>query len=107
MELLAQSGSRAHTLTSYISVFKHFFSLWDWDTSVLQHRKIHLFLKSVAMNSDYTPLIKATLTIQDLERLAEACDTVHHGIVFKAAFLLSFFCLLDDLKRGSSISTAI
>ena len=94
LELLAQNGSRSHTLTSYVSVLKHFFRVFDLDIRCIVHRKIHLFVKSVSMNSKYFPRFKANFTNETLVRLANACDKVKYGIVYKAAFLLAYFAFL-------------
>ena len=94
LELLAQNGSRSHTLASYVSVMKHFFKLYDLDTSCTMHRKMHLFVKSVSMNSKYFPRFKANFTIETLTRLAQACDQIRYGTVYKVAFLLAYFAFL-------------
>ena len=94
LELLAQAGSRAHTLASYISALRHYFQLWDWDCKSLAHRKTHLFIKAVSCNAKYIPRFKATLSISNLMNLATACDFIRHGPVYKAAFMLAFFAFL-------------
>ena len=94
LELLAQNGSRSHTLSSYVSVFKHFFRLYDLDITGLCHRKVHLFVKSVSHNAKYFPRFKANFTIETLTRLVHACDQLTHGKVYKAAYLLAFFAFL-------------
>ena len=102
LELLAQNGSRSHTLANYVSVLKHFFRLYDLDITGLMHRKIHLFVKSVSMNSKYFPRYKATFTIETLSKLVHACDKIMYGKVYKAVFLLSNFGFL----RLSNIAPA-
>ena len=94
LEFLVQNGSKAHTLSSYLSVFSHYFKLLDIDTAQIVHRKVHLFIKSVSMNSSYVPKFKAIITIPTLLKLVQACDTIAYGQVYKAAFLLTFFAFL-------------
>ena len=94
LELLAQAGSRAHTLASYISALRHYFQLWDWDCKSLAHRKTQLFIKAVSCNAKYIPRFKATLSISNLTKLATACNYIKHGPVYKAAFMLAFFAFL-------------
>ena len=94
LELLAQSGSRSHTLASYVSVLKHFFRLYDLDITGICHRKVHLLVKSVSMNAKYFPKFKANFTIETLTRLVHACDQLTYGKVYKAAYLLAFFAFL-------------
>ena len=94
LEFLVQNGSRAHTLNSYLSVFNHYFKLFDIDTAHVSHRKVQLFIKSVSMNSAYVPKHKAIITIPTLLTLIQACDNIAFGQVYKAAFLLAFFAFL-------------
>ena len=94
LELLAQSGSHAHSIVSYISALCHYFQLWDWDCKPLSHRKTHLFKKAVSCNAKYIPRFKATLIISNLTALAAACDNIKHGPVYKAAFLLALYVFL-------------
>ena len=93
-EFLVQNGSRAHTLSSYLSVFSHYFKLFDIETAQIAHRKVHLFIKSVSINSSYVPKFKAIITIPTLLRLVQACDSIAYGQVYKATFLLAFFAFL-------------
>ena len=94
LEFMAQQGSRAHTLMAYVSVMKHFFQLYDLDISVLDHRKIKLLIKSVSMNSVYTPKFKANFTPSLLIKIALACDSMLYGTVYKCVFLLAYFAFL-------------
>ena len=63
LEFLVQHGSKAHTLTSYVSVVSHYFKLFDIDPSPLTHRKVYLFTKSVSINSPYCPKFRGTISI--------------------------------------------
>ena len=90
LEFLVQNGSKAHTLSSYVSVLSHHFKLFDVDTVAISHIKVHLFIKSVSTHSVYTPKFKAIITIPTLFELVKACDTIAFGQVYKAIFLLAF-----------------
>ena len=94
LELLVQHGSKAHALTSYISVLKHYLKCCDIDISALEHRKVYLFIKSVSINSTYVPKFKANITISLLDKITKACDTLRYGCVCKAVFLLAYFAFL-------------
>ena len=94
LELLTQHGSRAHSLTSYISVLRHYFKFYDIDSAPLAHRKVHLFIKSVSMNSVYVPKFKANITISLLCKIVSKCDSMTYGCVYKAVFLLAYFAFL-------------
>ena len=77
-----------------MSVLNHYFKLFDIQTWGISHRKVHLFIKSVSMNSVYSPTFKALITIPILQKIVQACDTIAYGQVYKAAFLLAFFAFL-------------
>ena len=91
LEFLTQNGSRAHALTSYISVLRHYFKCCDIDIAAFAHRKVHLFIKSVLMNFRYVPRFKANITISMLQKITSKCDTLKYGCVYKAVFLLAYF----------------
>ena len=63
LEFLVRNGSRAHSLNTYVSVLRHYFHLLDVPYASLAHRNVHLFTKSVAINSPYTPKFKANFSI--------------------------------------------
>ena len=65
-----------------------------FDLAPLNHRKIHLFIKSVGINAPYTPKYKANFTIPILLRLVKACDKFPLGFIYKADFLLAYFGFL-------------
>ena len=94
LEFLTQNGSRAHALTSYISVLRHYFKCCDIDISALAHRKVYLIIKSVSINSTYIPKFKANITISMLDKITSKCDTLRYGCVYKAVFLLAYFVFL-------------
>ena len=78
--------------------------MYDLDCSPLNHRKIHLFIKSVSMNSPYCPKVKANFTIPLLIQLSKACDHIRYGFLYRAIFLLAFFGFLrlSNLAPSSS-----
>ena len=100
LEFLTQNGSRTQSLTSYVSVLRHYFKLYDVDTTPLDHGKVHLFVKSVSINSTYTPRFETYLTIPLLLKLVKACDQLRFGYVYKSIFLLAYF----DFLRSSNLA---
>ena len=104
LEFLTQHGTRAHSLSTYVSVLRHFFQIYEIETHALSHRKIHLFIKSVSINSSYCPKYKATFTIPLLTKLVHACNSIHHGFIYKAIFLLAYFAFLRLSNMAPSSS---
>ena len=104
MEFLVRNGSRAQALNSYVSVLRHYFRLLDVPYAPLSHRKVHLFIKSVAMNAPYTPKFKANFSVPILLNLVKACDSFPSGFIYKSIFLLAYFAFLrlSNLAPSSS-----
>ena len=86
LEFVVQSGSKALTLSSYISVLKHFFNLYNINVTALSHRKVHLFIKSVSMNAVYTLKYKSTMSIHVLTQLVKLCDDLMFGRAYQKKF---------------------
>ena len=91
IEYLAQQGVRSQTLNNYITVLKHFFSLYNLDVSPLQSRSIQLAIRSVAYNTPLRFKIKGVLTINKLRQLIRALQGIHNENMYKAIMLLGFF----------------
>ena len=104
MEFLVRNGSRAQALNSYVSVLRHYFRLLDIPYASLAHRKLHLFIKSVAMNAPYAPKFKANFSVPILLKLVQACDSFPSGFIYKSVFLLAYFAFLrlSNLAPSSS-----
>ena len=92
LEPLAQNGSKAHTLSSYVSAIAHYFKMYDIPTSALSHRKV--LIKVVSINSDCTLSFKTVFTVSTLTKLVHACDSHTYRPVYKATFLLAYLAFL-------------
>ena len=44
-------GNRAASLQNYLSVFRHFAKVYEFNPSFLYNKKLYLFIKSVSMNA--------------------------------------------------------
>ena len=104
MEFVVRNSSRAQALNSYVSVLRHYFRLLDVLYASLSHRKVHLFIKSVAMNSAYVPKFKANFSVPILLKLIRVCDNFPSGFIYKVIFLLAYFAFLhlSNLAPSSS-----
>ena len=94
LEFMAQNGSSAPSLLNHVSALRHFFKLYDLSDLCLSHRKVHLLIKSVSINSPYSPRYKTNFTIPILLDLAKECDKFSPGHVYKAIFLVAYFAFL-------------
>ena len=72
IEYLAQQGLRAQTITNYISVLAHYFTLYGLDTSVLSNRLYSLAIKAIAHNAPLSFKVKGILSVNKLKELVSA-----------------------------------
>ena len=95
-----------HEVDSILAfVLCHYFRLLDVPYAPLSHRKIHLFIKSVAMNAPYSPKFKANFSVPILLKLVKPCDSFPSGFIYKSIFLLAYFAFLrlSNLAPSSSV----
>ena len=70
---------------------------------MFQNRCLQMLMRSISINATYTPKLKQVFTIDILTKLIRLCDTLAHGILYKAIFLVAFFSYLhlSSLVRSS------
>ena len=91
IEYLAQQGLRAETITNYISVLAHYFTLYDLDTSILNNRLYSLAIKAVAHNAPLSFKVKGVLSVNKLKELVRALWKLPDTKVHVAMCLMAFF----------------
>ena len=91
LEYLSQNGLKNCSLRNHLSILKHFFAMFNWSTVPLTTRKIHLFLKSVQVNTSMKVKVKGVFTVKMLEQLVKKSRSFQNGQIFAAVFLTAFF----------------
>ena len=91
IEYLAQQGLRAQTITNYISVLAHYFTLYNSDTSVLSNRLYSLAIRAVAHDAPLSFKVKGILSITKLRDLVGALLKLPDSKVYVAICLMAFF----------------
>ena len=110
LEYLAQQGLRAPTLTNYVTVLRHFLSVFHMDTNVLENRLVKLAIRAVAYNAPLSFKIKGILSITQLRLLIQTLVHSSDREVYQAIFLMVFFgfyrlsSLVPSAKAGFSPS---
>ena len=98
LEYLAQEGLRAQTITNYVSVLSHYFTLYGLDTS--------LAIRAVARNASLSFKVKDILSIN--KRTHSALLTLPDHIVYTTICRMAFFgfyhlaTLVPPLRAGFS-----
>ena len=91
VEFLARHELRAETLNNYMTVLKHFFLIYNLDSSVLENRRLKLAIRSVSHNAPLSFRIKGIFTVNKLRQLVMAIEGIPNESIYKAVMLLGFF----------------
>ena len=91
IEYLAQQGLRAQTVTNYVSVLSHYFTLYGLDTSILTSKLYSLAIKAVAHNAPLSFKVKGILSISKLRQLVGALHEFPDHKVYTTICLMAFF----------------
>ena len=91
IEYMAQQGLRAQSLTNYLSVLKHYFAIYNMNTTVTDHRSIRLAIRAVSYNAPLSFTIKGTMTINKLSQLVGEASLLPDARMLRALILMGFF----------------
>ena len=91
VEYLHVQGLKYPTVLNYVSVVRHYFAYYSLPLQNVNHKKVKMLLKSIAMNATYVPRFKGIVTIPILKDIVTYCNHIKHGVVYQSIFLLAFF----------------
>ena len=91
VEYLHVQGLKYPTVLNYVSVLRHYFAYYSLPLQNINHKKVKMLLKAIAMNATYVPRFKCIITIPILKNIVSHCHHIKNGIVFQSIFLLAFF----------------
>ena len=91
LEYLAQQGLRAPTLTNYMTVLRHFLSIFHMKVDILENRLVKLAIRAVAYNAPLSFKIRGVLSVSQLRQLMLTLEDSRDKDVFRAIFLMGFF----------------
>ena len=100
LEYLYQSLISPKAIASYLSYIHAKASIYNLNTSSLSHPAITRFIRSININSKFSPTPKGVFDIPTLYQLSCSCDILPDPLLFRAIFLTAFFGFL----RMSSIA---
>ena len=81
-------------ILNYVSAIKTKFTIFSLDTTPLSDPRIKYFHKSVLLHRPFKVAIKSIIDPSTLTSIVNQCELMFMGTVYKAAYLLSFFCFL-------------
>ena len=80
-------GLKYPTVLNYVSVLRHYFTYYSLPLHNVNHKKVEMLLKAIAMNATYIPRFKGIITIPILKNIVIQCNHFKHGIIFQSIFI--------------------
>ena len=91
---LFDMGVSPASIAGYLAAVKHAFITRGFDTDVFESRLVCLLQKSFSINAPLKIKTRGIIDINMLQNIINACDYLHHPLLYKAMFLLAFFTFL-------------
>ena len=94
-------------IQDYLSSLKTFVGARAWDTSPFVYRLVLDYLRSITINSSFSPVPKGIFDLKTLAQIIQTCDLLNDPPLYKAAFLLAFLRFPEDVKHCPPFQTKI
>ena len=94
LEYLFQSSISPMVISSYLSSIYSKASLYGWDVSPIAHPAVRRYIRSISINSTFSPTPRGIFDIHTLYNLSLSCDILSDPILFRAIFLTAFYGFL-------------
>ena len=94
MEYLTQNAISPKVLQNYISSIRTVAKSYGWDTSALSHYSVSHLLRSLRINSTFSPTVRGIFDLHTLELISKSCDLLDDLKLYRAVYLLAFFAFL-------------
>ena len=94
LEYLYNNALSPKVIKNYLSSISAVTSFYHLDTRPLSHPSISRFLRSISINSPFSPTPRGIFTIEMMYQISVACDILSDPLLFRAIFLTSYFAFL-------------
>ena len=94
LEFLVFNKFSHGVVKNYVSALKSYFVCYGLPTSVFSDRRITYFIKALQKAGPHTAVLRPIIDKQLLLEIADTCDTMADGYIFKAVYLTAFFSFL-------------
>ena len=94
MEFLAQNQYSHANIANYMAAIRASFIMYAIPTVPFRDERLQLFIKSVKINSKFTPTIHSSITVDILEKILQVCIVLPSPEIFTALYLFAFFSVL-------------
>ena len=94
LEYLYINNLSPGVIQNYLSSLRTFARLRGWDISPFKHKLVLDYVRSITINSHFSPVPKGIFDVKTLAQITQACDLLDDPPLYKSAFLLAFFGFL-------------
>ena len=94
LEYLYVNNMSPGVIQNYLSSLRTFARLRGWDISPFEHKLVLDYVRSITINSHFSPVPKGNFDVKTLAQITQACDLLDDPPLYKSAFLLAFFGFL-------------
>ena len=94
LEYLHINSISYKVMLNYISSLKRAAIKYKWQSQVLSHSLVMEYLRSISINTRFTPTPRGIFDLHTLALISKNCDILHDSILFRAIFLVAFFTFL-------------
>ena len=94
MEYLYKNSLSPRVISNYIASIQTRARFYSWDTSAVSHPAVIRYIRSININSNFTPTPRGIFDVHTLYRISLSCDSLSDPILFRAIFLTAFFGFL-------------
>ena len=94
MEYLYNNTLSPKGIKNYLSSISSATAYYHLDPRPLADPAISRFIRSITINSTFSPTPRGIFTIEMLYQISVACDILSHPLLFRASFLTSYFTFL-------------
>ena len=105
MEFCYQSGLSYANISNHLSAIRAMFIVHGLNTQPFRDHRLPLYIKSLKLNTVFTPKMLKIVSIDTLQHIVEMCTQMQFPLVFKALYLFrvfSFMRLSNVLPHSSS-----
>ena len=94
LEFLVKNHLSPRVVRNYFSSISSLSNFYHLDASDLSHPAVLRFLRSLSINYTFRPTPRGVFGIRVMYDMSKACDSLHDPILYRAIFLVAFYCFL-------------
>ena len=82
-------------IANHVSSLRKAAQKYVWSSpDIFSHRLVLEYLRSVSINTRFTPTVRGIFDISTLTIISQTCEILEDAVLFRVAFLMAFFGFL-------------